>query len=391
MKNRIAYLCLLIFVLYVSMIFREYGLFVVAVLTILLPFFSLLYSLLLRRRVLYSWGDAESVVRRGGAADIAVAIRNNSLLPTGRVELQLTITDVSVGTVTRSKKTYAIAGRSVQTDRLSVPMTHSGILRVSIDSVRVQEPLGLFSHTSRAKLPEATYLVLPEIVPIAVSPLRHNPYAYIADEIYSTTKPGDDPSELFGTREYIPGDRQNRIHWSLTAKQDKLMVKELGLPVECSALILLDMFRTNDAGKVNALFDTAFSLSAKLAEEHHRHWFAWYDAEHGEALRAPVESVEDVYSVIAEVFRNNFYSEGASVVPSYFAAYDREQYRNIFYVSGKMLPENRTKLQSSRTDAYVVCYTVDANETETGDGEWRELAVRSGEVAADLSGEGGTK
>ncbi len=57
---------------------------------------------------------------------------------------------------------------------------------------------------------------------------------------YSMHHPGDDPSETFALREYVPGDRVRSIHWKLTEKTGEVIVRQLGLPVNNSILLLMD-------------------------------------------------------------------------------------------------------------------------------------------------------
>ena len=37
---------------------------------------------------------------------------------------------------------------------------------------------------------------------------------------------GNDPSEIFDIREYVPGDDIRSIHWKLSSKTDTLILKE---------------------------------------------------------------------------------------------------------------------------------------------------------------------
>ncbi len=57
---------------------------------------------------------------------------------------------------------------------------------------------------------------------------------------YSMRKAGYDPSETFAIREYQPGDRIRQIHWKLTEKFDSLMVRDYGLPIQNTVLLLLE-------------------------------------------------------------------------------------------------------------------------------------------------------
>lgn len=85
----------------------------------------------------------------------------------------------------------------------------------------------------------ASALVLPELYPVTLSlSERCVPDADSAE--YSMTRPGDDPSETLGLREYQAGDRLRSIHWKLSEKTGGLMVRQLGLPVDDTLLLVLD-------------------------------------------------------------------------------------------------------------------------------------------------------
>ena len=86
-------------------------------------------------------------------------------------------------------------------------------------------------------------------------------------ERYSQKKPGDDPTELFALRDYREGDRLSRIHWKLSQKMGRTLVKELGLPLSDHLLFLLDL---NGGGlEADLLLDALASLSSALTEGEH--------------------------------------------------------------------------------------------------------------------------
>ena len=62
--------------------------------------------------------------------------------------------------------------------------------------------------------------------------------AHIDDtEDYSNERPGYDLSEMFQIRDYVPGDSQRQIHWKLSHKYGKLIVKDPSLPITRSAAV----------------------------------------------------------------------------------------------------------------------------------------------------------
>ena len=91
----------------------------------------------------------------------------------------------------------------------------------------------------------------------------------------SQTKPGDDPTELFALRDWREGDRLSRIHWKLSQKLGRPLVKELGLPLSDHRLFLLDLNGTGT--EADALLDAFASLSSFLAEGEVAHRAAYWE------------------------------------------------------------------------------------------------------------------
>lgn len=389
-KNRILYCVYLVIIFYVSMIYNNYGLYVVLGLSVVLPVVSLVYSLMLWGKVHLSWGLPEYDPERNEPARIGLLIRNNSFLPTGLIVVRYSVSDVQKNQSRKLKTKIAVAGHTSGSTKISAEFNHPGNVSCRFNKVRVYDLLGLFCVAGNITVSEVSFTIMPMVSEIVVTPFRHNPYAYIEEEEYSKVKPGDDPSELFGTREFRPGDRRNRIHWALTAKQDELIVKELGLPVECASLVLLDMVRTDNDDEIATLFETVFSLSAHLAAQSHRHRFAWLNSANRVVCRQTVETRDDVFTVIPQVFSCPLSDTDESVVPLYFAENPRERFRNIFYVTNSRNRSGLDALRGAREDAYVDCYVISENATGRDEGEWRENIIRPLYLAEDFTEKGGS-
>lgn len=65
-------------------------------------------------------------------------------------------------------------------------------------------------------------------------------------EAYSPDRPGDDFSEVFDVREYRFGDREQYIHWKLTCRLNRLMVKEYSMPKEREFFFSIAMLSGRD-------------------------------------------------------------------------------------------------------------------------------------------------
>ena len=146
----------------------------------------------------------------------------------------------------------------------------------------------------------APSLVLPDIWPVELSVSERQSPDMDSDE-YSMYHPGDDPSETFALREYLSGDRIKNIHWKLSEKTDHLMVRQLGLPVNNSILLVLD----NSAGTApsaserEALGEAVVSVSAALCEAGLPHQAAWLDRETMEPQLCAIGSMEELTQALS--------------------------------------------------------------------------------------------
>lgn len=108
-------------------------------------------------------------------------------------------------------------------------------------------------------------------------------------------RPGHSRPELFGVHEYVPGDPLRDIHWKLSARLDKMMVREYVRPVSRDiGLLLLNGGSGISPAAADKLADAAFSLSLSLVQADVRHTLCW--CENGQAKTAPVQSEEDVFA-----------------------------------------------------------------------------------------------
>lgn len=91
----------------------------------------------------------------------------------------------------------------------------------------------------------------------------------------SPDRRGSDLTEPFRLREYAPGDSLRQIHWKLSSKLDRLVIREPGMPAARTLLVFWD--RSGDAaardgaggGRVLRLPEperAGVCLSARLAE-----------------------------------------------------------------------------------------------------------------------------
>jgi uncharacterized protein (DUF58 family) len=100
-------------------------------------------------------------------------------------------------------------------------------------TVSTGDPLGLFVGRSRKPDAEAA-LVLPRFTSLANKRRVHE-----LEAVAAAPRAGSGP-ELFGVREYRPGDSLRRIHWRSSARRAELVVREFEPPGVQTLAILVD-------------------------------------------------------------------------------------------------------------------------------------------------------
>lgn len=144
---------------------------------------------------------------------------------------------------------------------LPFALPHYGLWEVTCTAFRLHDPLGLFA-LNRPVPAGGRVLVPPPVYPMAVS-LREREAGLPEAERWSLERPGADPSETFRIREYLPGDSPRQIHWKLSEKVGKTLVRDFGLPEADAVLLLLGEERREADGVLELLVSLSAALTAQ--------------------------------------------------------------------------------------------------------------------------------
>lgn len=85
---------------------------------------------------------------------------------------------------------------------------------------------------------------------------------------YSSSKKGEDILEIFNIREYQQGDSIKNIHWKLSTKRSKFMVKEGSLPI--MPKIQIGMMIPESHLNTNEILERFYKINLFLLKEHIR-------------------------------------------------------------------------------------------------------------------------
>lgn len=186
-----------------------------------------------------------SVVRKSGVDRAQVgqtlretlAVRNAGWLGKMWIELldRSTLPGHDPGRVVR------VPGRSaVEWDTRTV-CARRGRFHLGPIEIRSGDPLGIF--TSRDDFPETQeVIVYPAVVDLREAGI---PEGMLSGGSALERRTPHVTSNVAGIRDYAPGDAFNRIAWSTTARQGRLMVKEFDLDPTADVWIMLDLHQAS--------------------------------------------------------------------------------------------------------------------------------------------------
>lgn len=269
LRNRFCYGLVLLGTGLFFLCFNGYLSYYVFLLSLALPWVSLLVSLpgMLTLRLALDLDSPDPYLahlRKGSAVTLQVRARCPWPFTGSRVKLRLAVRNTLTGEE-RGEWLVLAPGREALTLEHSLASPSCGLVECSLSRAKTCDLLGIFSLPLRTKgLPACRAFFYPGVY----SPLLQVGRPSVLDgegERYSPTTPGDDPTELFGLRPYREGDRLSQVHWKLSQKTGQTLVKELSLPVSNHILFLLDL---NGSGwDADLLLDAFATLSDFLIRQ----------------------------------------------------------------------------------------------------------------------------
>lgn len=154
-------------------------------------------------------------------------------------------------------------------------------------------------------------------------------------DIYSAEKPGSDPGEIFAIREYIPGDSIRQIHWKLSEKCDKTMVREFGLQVVNDMLVLLETAEADSPEETDAITEVFASVCQSLANNGALFQAGWRTTKSDVLRLQSVSAPGEFPDLLSRVLRLQP-KEGGSVAQRFSEEFRQCNFSHVVIVGSKI-------------------------------------------------------
>lgn len=226
--------------------------------------FNIVYVLVTAAKLFPKLSDERMEVFAGAQSHIRVSLKSTGRVRPAFQRVRVTIKATNVFTGERTVKTMTITSEGSLTAEAEQDFTSKlcGVLVFEITRAVCCDLIGVFSRRVPQKNigTPVTIFVRPQLFDADTSIFKGTSMR-ISAPVYSKTRGGDEPPDVFDYREYNEGDSAKHISVKLSARYDELIVKQFSLP-EASCLTLLYFASANASPQV---LNTLVSITASFA------------------------------------------------------------------------------------------------------------------------------
>ena len=144
---------------------------------------------------------------------------------------------------------------------LRLRFSRRGVYRSEWAQLETDFPFGLVCK-SRILKSQAVFRVWPRVFDVELT----HPSAFQRAEEQSGSSVSPVGEEFYGVRDYRPGDPQHRIHWRLTARRQKPIVRELELPRSPQLIVTCRIPALDDLDAQDRYAQVAASVALKALD-----------------------------------------------------------------------------------------------------------------------------
>lgn len=164
--------------------------------------------------------------RKGEEGTIRIRVDNPTIWPALMIRCDILVQNQLNRELMKQAQVISVLPRNARECHLQAGSAYCGRLRIWVPQMVLYDCFGIFGIRCKAHA-VAHMTVQPDTFEPRVV-LVPNPSSMEDSEAYSQERTGGDLTETFQIREYVPGDSPRQIHWKLTIKFDRLIVRDPG-------------------------------------------------------------------------------------------------------------------------------------------------------------------
>ncbi|MCR2043948.1 DUF58 domain-containing protein [Anaerosalibacter massiliensis] len=285
-------------------------------------------------------------------------VKNANFLPISKIKCTLSLKNFLTGQEEKQDIYLSVKGKSSECVYWDIKSRFCGDIEIKLDKVMYYDYFGIFTNTICPSI-STHMLVLPNTFYIDIN-LFESQIENIESPIYSTGQKGIDSSEVFGIKEYMPGDSLKNIHWKLTSKFDDLIVKELSVTIDNSILIVLETSTFIGKGKESpkvsdAMMEAFISISKSLLENNYTHSIGFFDHKTNRFIIDEVNSMDDLSIMMRGFLEIEKRENPYSAIEYYLNMVEYKTFSHILYITSQGFEEIVEELANEHKITVLQC------------------------------------
>lgn len=258
-------------------------------------FFCLVMAVLGKRQVNGQIKMEKTMLEQNEICNVQVRLKNRRRLSMP-VKLQVAYRNTTDKTEEKRRYKVCLEGRQEKTILHELKPETCGRIEIYIKKITCYDILGLFGFFGRPK-EKVSATVIPKPYPVNLIISSRTKWFPTDGESYAQDRKGEDHAEIYDVREYHAGDRMQKVHWKLSAREDVLYVKEFSYPLGAAVVVLLE----EDAqghGVGSPFMEAVISILTALLAQDCAQYVAWKKKEEDEITRVLIRKEEELYECV---------------------------------------------------------------------------------------------
>lgn len=178
---------------------------------------------------------------------------------------------------------------------------------------------------------------------------------------------GHDATEVFDIRDYQSGDDVRAVHWKLSGKLDRMLVKEAGYSTHYDTIVLFDAGegdadRTWSDEVLAGVMDFASTFSRRLVEMQRPHYVGLYLGE--KFTVGEIDSMDSLVKLIHQNMGVSLQKKTGQALAYFYADNMQDKFSRIIYIVNGTFPEQLYKI-AGVCPVTAICITDDKEDIVT--------------------------
>ncbi len=298
----IGYILLLILILFLMKFLHSYELLILFIYIIIVPVVMEILFFVFYKKIKYNINSDKKYLTAGDKQNVEISIKSPVIL--SRLKFDFS---VSGKFYDEYNTEFSLSVPAFLTKKIIIPFhfINSGKYNIKIENIVLKDIFGIFTiNTNIRKV--LNIIVMPKII----ENITINSGNTEMDINWAINSYSSDSGDISGVREYIQGDRLNRIHWKASAKTDDIFVKDFEKTGSEECIILFDFIKDY----FDKSFDIMYSAGNKILDYKKSFYLMWLNMG-SEELSVKFITNKNEFNKAVEIIYNSYpiYKKGLTL------------------------------------------------------------------------------